>query len=65
MFYACRGALFGLVKFFLQREVNAREVAALVNFMFSMRQQPTVLGELLAMLSLYLESKQGKLYSSQ
>ena len=48
------------MKFFLQKEVNAREVGALVNFMFSLRQQPAVLGELLTMLSLYMESKQGR-----
>jgi hypothetical protein len=55
----CRGSLFGLVKFFLQKEVNAKEVAALVNFLYAMRQQPAVLAELLAMLLLYLDSKQG------
>jgi hypothetical protein len=55
----CRGSLFGLVKFFLQKEVNAKEVAALVNFLFAMRQQPAVLAELLTMLLLYLDSKQG------
>ena len=47
------------MKFFLQKEVNAKEMAALVNFLYAMRQQPAVLGELLTMLLLHVESKQG------
>lgn len=51
-----RGALFGLVKFFLLKDVNAREVSALLNFMYSNRKSP-ILGEVLDMLILHLESK--------
>ena len=52
-----RGALFGLVKFFLQKDVNAKEVAALLNFMYVNRRSGAVLGEFLDVLSLHLESK--------
>ncbi len=55
-----RESLFGLVKFYLQKEVNAKEVAALTNFCFAMHRQPLVLGELLSMLTLHLDSKQGR-----
>ena len=51
-----RGALFGLVKFFLQKDVNAKEVSALLNFMYSYRKS-TMLGEILDMLVLHVESK--------
>ena len=51
-----RGALFGLVKFFLQKDVNAREANGLLNFMFSFRRS-ALLGEVLDMLVLHVESK--------
>lgn len=51
-----RGALFGLVKFFLQKDVNAREVSALVNFLYDYRKSH-ILGEVLDTLILHLESK--------
>ena len=51
-----RSALFGLIKFFLQKEVNAKEVNALTNFIFSFRKTE-ILDEVLDMLLSYLESK--------
>ena len=51
-----RASLFGLIKFFLQKEVNAKEVAALTNFILSYRKCE-ILGEILEILIPYLESK--------
>ena len=54
-----RSSLFGLIKFFLQKEVSAKEVAALTNFIFSFRKSE-ILSEALELILSYLESKQVK-----
>ena len=54
-----RASLFGLVKFFLQKEVNAKEVSALMSFIFSFRKSE-ILSEILDLLLNYLDSKQVK-----
>ena len=51
-----RGALLGLVKFFIQKEVSAREINALINFMFINRKS-SLLSEVLDTLLLHIESK--------
>eukprot|EP00090_Calanus_glacialis_P023550 TRINITY_DN363_c0_g1_i1.p1 TRINITY_DN363_c0_g1~~TRINITY_DN363_c0_g1_i1.p1 ORF type:complete len:2732 (-),score=430.45 TRINITY_DN363_c0_g1_i1:184-7587(-) len=51
-----RASLFGLVKFFLQKEVNAKEVSALTNFIMSYRKSE-ILEEILDVLIQYMESK--------
>ena len=54
-----RVALFGLIKYFLQREVSAKEALPLVAFMLSLKNQ-TVLIETIEMLTHYLDSKSAK-----
>ena len=54
-----RASLFGLIKFFLQREVNAKEVSALTNFIYFFRKRE-ILSEILDLLLSYFESKQLK-----
>ena len=44
-----RASLFGLVKFFLQKEVNAKEVSALMSFIFSFRKSE-ILSEIIDLL---------------
>ena len=51
-----RSALFGMIKFFLQKEVNAKEVSSITNFIFTFRKSE-VLIEALDMLLSYFESK--------
>ena len=55
-----RVALFGLIKFFLQREVSSsKEALPLVSFMLTLKHE-IVLMELMEMLTHYLESKTAK-----
>ncbi len=54
-----RASLFGLVKFFLQRDVTSRDVHPLVAFMLAERNE-VLLKEVVEMLSLYLENRQAK-----
>ena len=51
-----RASLFGLIKSFLQKEVNAKEVNSITNFIFSFRKSP-ILPEVLDLLLSYFESK--------
>ena len=51
-----RGALLGLVKFFMQKEINAREVNAVINFMYTNRKSQ-ILSEVLDTMLLHIESK--------
>ena len=51
-----RASLFGLIKFFLQKEVNAKEVSSITNFIFSFRKSE-ILSEIIDLLLNYLESK--------
>ena len=54
-----RVALFGLIKYFLQREVSAKEALPLVSFILTCKNE-TVLNEVMEMLIHYLESKNAK-----
>ncbi|BFF98031.1 neurobeachin-like protein 1 [Drosophila madeirensis] len=51
-----RATLFGIVRFYLQKEVNIKEVNAMVTFLASVRQD-VVLVEFLDMLTLYVRGK--------
>ena len=51
-----RAAIIGLIKFFLQKEVNAKEVSSLINFTFSFRKT-IILEEVLDLLLGQLESR--------
>ncbi|XP_034121153.1 neurobeachin-like protein 1 isoform X2 [Drosophila guanche] len=51
-----RATLFGIVRFYLQKEVNIKEVNAMVTFLASVRQD-VVLVEFLEMLTLYMRGK--------
>ena len=51
-----RASLFGLIKFFLQKDVNAKEVNSITNFIFSFRKSE-ILSEVLDLLLSYFESK--------
>ena len=51
-----RSSLFGMIKFFLQKEANTKEVCSITNFIFSFRKSE-VLTEVLDMLLSYFESK--------
>ena len=55
-----RVAIFGLIKYFLQREVSAKEALPLINFMLTLKNNQTVFGEVSDMLIHYLESKNAK-----
>ena len=54
-----RVALFGLIKYFLQREVSAKEAQPLVSFLLTIKDD-VVLSELMDMLNHYFESKTAK-----
>ena len=51
-----RASLFGMIKFFLQKDVNAKEVNSITNFIFSFRKSE-ILSEVLDLLLGYFESK--------
>ncbi|XP_017135675.1 neurobeachin-like protein 1 isoform X1 [Drosophila miranda] len=51
-----RATLFGIVRFYLQKEVNIKEVNAMVTFLASVRQD-VVLVEFLEMITLYVRGK--------
>ncbi|XP_015015894.2 neurobeachin-like protein 1 isoform X1 [Drosophila mojavensis] len=54
-----RATLFGIVRFYLQKDVNIKEVNAIIAFLASVRQE-LVLVELLEMLTLYVRGKNCK-----
>lgn len=54
-----RVALFGLIKYFLQREVSAKDAIPVVSFMLTFKQE-VILVEVAEMLIHYLESKTAK-----
>eukprot|EP00095_Tigriopus_kingsejongensis_P009861 snap_masked-scaffold853_size88743-processed-gene-0.4 protein:Tk09861 transcript:snap_masked-scaffold853_size88743-processed-gene-0.4-mRNA-1 annotation:"neurobeachin-like protein 1 isoform x3" len=54
-----RASLFGLIKYFLQREVTAKEVYPLVSFVLAERNG-TLLIEIADMLTQYLDNRQAK-----
>ena len=59
-----RNAIFGLVKYFLQKEVNAKEVSALTNFTFFFRRT-NILEEVISSHLLITCSKSGALCVSR
>ncbi|KPU78624.1 uncharacterized protein Dana_GF10562, isoform B [Drosophila ananassae] len=54
-----RATLFGIIRFYLQKDVNIKEVNAMVAFLASVRQD-VVLVEFLEMMTLYLRGKNCK-----
>lgn len=54
-----RASLFGLIKYFLQREVTSKEVYPLVSFILAEKNGQLLL-EICEMLTLYLENRQAK-----